>query len=76
MTFWGRGVLRFRYAAMRVLLLVAFANSSAFAESPLAVSNNFSREGLTRVSDYLRIDSVYGRAGQESSIRSRHLLYK
>jgi CubicO group peptidase (beta-lactamase class C family) len=61
MTFRGSGGLRFRHAAALALLLVVFASSAAFAESPLAASNGFTREGLSHVSDYLRHEVATGK---------------
>src|SRR5579871_1465613 len=61
MTFWGNGVLRFRHAAALAVLLFAFAGSIAFTETPLAPSNGFTREGLTKVSDYLRNEVATGK---------------
>lgn len=46
------GVLRFHLAAL-AFLLGALASSIASAESPLAVSDSFSREGLAQVRNYL-----------------------
>ena len=51
--------LCFRLAA--TLLLVAFASSALFAEVPLATSNGFTREGLAKVSDYLRNEVAIGK---------------
>jgi CubicO group peptidase (beta-lactamase class C family) len=55
------GALRFWFAAALALLLFVLASGAVFAEAPLAVSNGFSREGLTRVSDYLRNEVATGK---------------
>jgi CubicO group peptidase (beta-lactamase class C family) len=55
------GALRFWFAAALALLLSVLASGAVFAEAPLAVSNGFSREGLTRVSDYLRNEVATGK---------------
>ncbi len=56
----GDGALRFHVAAL-VLFVAAIAANVAIAESSLPVSTGFSREGLARVSDYLRNEVATGK---------------
>ena len=56
----GEGALRFHVAAL-ALLVAAIAANVAIAKSPLPVSTGFSREGLARVSDYLRNEVATGK---------------
>lgn len=53
----GGSALRLWFAAV----LLVFANSAACAEAPLAASRGFSREGLARVSSYLRNEVAAGK---------------
>ena len=55
------GVLRFQLVAVLAFLLAGFASGVACAESPLAAPNGFSREGLAKVSDYLRNEVATGK---------------
>jgi len=57
----GEGALRFHVAAALVVFWAAVAANAAIAESALPVSAGFSREGLARVSDYLRHEVATGR---------------
>jgi CubicO group peptidase (beta-lactamase class C family) len=61
MRFLGIGVSRFRYAAALAFLLVASASNAAFAESRLVPSSDFTREGLAKVSSYLRNEVATGK---------------
>ena len=54
------GALRIQFLAALVFLLAAFASGLARAESPVA-SNGFTREGLAKVSDYLRNEVATGK---------------
>jgi CubicO group peptidase (beta-lactamase class C family) len=62
MTFRGSGgSLRFRFAATLAFFVAAFAAAAAFEEAPLTASNGFTREGLSKVSDYLRNEVATGK---------------
>jgi CubicO group peptidase (beta-lactamase class C family) len=54
------GVRRFQLVAAVAFLVASFASSIAFAEAPGA-SNGFTREGLAKVSDYLRNEVATGK---------------
>ena len=61
MTFRSAGAAwHFQLAAL-VLLLAAIASNAASAESPVAVSRAFSRDGLAHVRDYLKHEVAAGK---------------
>ena len=62
MTRWRTdGATRRNVAAALALLLAAITLNAVRAESPLAVSRGFSREGLARIEDYFRNEITSGK---------------